>query len=349
MAHSQWKVSKTDSAWRCTCCNPFRIQGHTARKNSVRPVTKWMCEKFPFIQLGSRICGTCRKKLAKVTEVPDFIKDVEADTNSSTASNSPFEDSTASNSPCEDSVYEPSDTVQMVNQCLMDLGQTPLTKRKLQSKKYSQKKLEVLTTKMSEVLLGETEAQNDESEIVHQLKEKIQSTSQNSVKLQILTILPKSWTIQRIETEFGVSNFMARKAKQLVRDKGILSSPDPRPGRHVSQEILGIVISFYENDEYSRCMPGKKDFVSVQSAHGRIHVQKRLILCNLKELHQHFKTKYLQQRIGFSKFAELRPKHCVLAGVSGTHSVCVCTIHQNVMLMLLGARLHELTSTSDFP
>ena len=62
----------------------------------------------------------------------------------------------------------------------------------------------------------------------------------------------------------------------------------------------------------------------------------------LKELYQHFKTK---QHIGFSKFAELRPKHCVLAGASGTHSVCVCTIHQNVKLMFRGARLSELDSS----
>ena len=41
-------------------------------------------------------------------------------------------------------------------------------------------------------------------------------------------------------------------------------------------------------------------------------------------------------KIGFSKFAELRPRYCVLAGASGTHSVCICTIHQNVKLMILG-------------
>ena len=45
---------------------------------------------------------------------------------------------------------------------------------------------------------------------------------------------------------------------------------------------------------------------------------------------------------GFSKFAELRPPHCVLAGASGTHSGCVYTIHQNVKLMYLGARLSEM-------
>ena len=84
--------------------------------------------------------------------------------------------------------------------------------------------------------------QSDESEMMPQLKEKFHSTSQNSMKVQILTILPKSWSIQKIQTEFGVSNFMARKAKQLVKDKGVLSSPDPCPGRHVSQETFDNVV-----------------------------------------------------------------------------------------------------------
>ena len=48
-----------------------------------------------------------------------------------------------------------------------------------------------------------------------------------------------------------------------------------------------------------------------------------------------FKDKYPKEAIGFSKFAELRPKHCVLAGVSGNHSVCICTYHQNVKLMMI--------------
>ena len=48
-----------------------------------------------------------------------------------------------------------------------------------------------------------------------------------------------------------------------------------------------------------------------------------------------FKERYPDHKIGFSRFAELRPKHCVLVGVSGTHAVRVCTIHQNVKLMVL--------------
>ena len=36
-------------------------------------------------------------------------------------------------------------------------------------------------------------------------------------------------------------------------------------------------------------------------------------------------------KIGFSKFCTLLPKWCVIAGSSGTHSVCVCTTHQDAL------------------
>ena len=93
-------------------------------------------------------------------------------------------------------------------------------------------------------------------------------------------------------------------------------------------------------------MPGKKDCISVRGAEGRITMQKRLILSNLRELYHSFKDKHPEQKIGFSKFAELRPRHSVLAGASGTHSVCVCTAHQNMKLMMQSIKLGELT-TSD--
>ena len=49
------------------------------------------------------------------------------------------------------------------------------------------------------------------------------------------------------------------------------------------------------------------------------------------------------EKIGFSKFAELYPQHCVLAEASGTHAVCVCTIHQNVKLMMTGGKIADLS------
>ena len=73
-----------------------------------------------------------------------------------------------------------------------------------------------------------------------------------------------------------------------------------------------------------------------------MHVQKRLVLSNLREVYHEFKEKFPDLKIGFSKFAELRPKHCILAGASGTHAVCVCMIHQNVKLMMLELQLSHI-------
>lgn len=86
-------------------------------------------------------------------------------------------------------------------------------------------------------------------------------------------------------------------------------------------------------------MPGRKDYVSVSDENGkRIHIEKKLILSNLKELFNSFRLEHSDKKIGFSTFASMRPKHCVLAGVSGTHTICVCAIHQNVKLMIISIK-----------
>ena len=38
--------------------------------------------------------------------------------------------------------------------------------------------------------------------------------------------------------------------------------------------------------------------------------------------------------MGFSKFCSLHPKSCIIAGKSGMHSVCLCTVHQNAVLLV---------------
>ena len=86
-------------------------------------------------------------------------------------------------------------------------------------------------------------------------------------------------------------------------------------------------------------MPGKKDCISTAKSGTKQLIQKRLLLSNLKEANQCFKKEYPKVKVGFSKFAMLRPKNVVLAGASGTRSVCVCTLHENVKLMLEGCRL----------
>jgi hypothetical protein len=49
-------------------------------------------------------------------------------------------------------------------------------------------------------------------------------------------------------------------------------------------------------------------------------------------------------KVGFSKFCEIRPRNIVTFRVCGTNSVCVCSTHQNVKLMLIRSKLKELTA-----
>ena len=305
-----------------------------------------MCEQAANISVGMRICDSCRKALART---PACLPEVESQASvvpqpeSSSQSGSP----TRQSSPCSEELQlEASTSLKQMNQCLEDVGKTSVTKKKLRSKKYLDKKLDEVTEMVKKVTIGDTDSvrMTNENEMLEQLKEKFHETKESSMKIRILhvTVLPKSWST-RIEREFGVSHHISRKVKSLVKEKGILSLPDPKPGHSLPQETAHLVVAFYESDESSRIMPGKKDFMSIKDAGGRRHIQIQLVLCNLKELNQHFKDKHPSVKIGFSKFAELRPRYCVLAGASGTHSVCVCTIHQNVKLMILGAKLPKLS------
>ncbi|KAL5493367.1 hypothetical protein EMCRGX_G014541 [Ephydatia muelleri] len=231
-----------------------------------------------------------------------------------------------------------------INEGLASFGVSPLSKRQMQRKgsSYGQKKIRKIVAALSEKL-GVSDG-DAESEIIVQLKEKFKATTNRSEKIQILTVLPNSWSLFKIMQEFGVSNYMARCAKKLVAEKGILSTPDLKHGRCLPAVTENLVKAFYHSDNINRVMPGRKDYVSVITSEGkREHCQKRLLLCNLKELYEQFKTLNPGLKVGFSTFAMLRPRECVLAGSSGAHSVCVCSLHQNAKLMFYASKITTLS------
>ena len=144
-------------------------------------------------------------------------------------------------------------------------------------------------------------------------------------------MVPRSWSIQKTKDEFQVWEYIVRQARKLAQEKGILEVPFPNLGKPISDYVKETVLNFYQDDEFSRQIPGKKDCVSIGK---NILQQKRLLLCAFKKQHPEIK-------ISFSKFCSLRPKWCILVERSGTHSVCVCAIHQNVSLMLKRVNLEK--------
>ncbi|KAK3931114.1 ARL14 effector protein [Frankliniella fusca] len=265
----------------------------------------------------------------------------------------------------DDYVPSPRDAaIEVINASLVPLGESPVVKRKLTSPgPYGQNKLQKINQKIETLLTsgGASPTEKSFEELFYEktlsaLKDKFQNSSNITEKIGVLSIALISLSHRTVLEEFGplgATDYMLKKTAKLVTEQGILPTPAPYKGHSLSDEIVQRVKTFYENDEISsREMPGKKDFISVKEGNKREHKQKRLILCNLKELYVHFKERYPNAKVGFSTFAKLRPKHCVLANASGTHSVCVCKYHQNFKLLIEAASFHKfddkLKSYTDF-
>ena len=119
-----------------------------------------------------------------------------------------------------------------------------------------------------------------------------------------MTLLPMSWSIKKIENEFKASNYMVRKAKTLVKSRGILSMPNPNHGHSLCDDTIVMVQNFYESDEINRVMPGKKDCISIKVNNTRISDQKRLLLGNLKEVYRQFKDQFPAEKTGLLNFIQ---------------------------------------------
>ena len=119
------------------------------------------------------------------------------------------------------------------------------------------------------------------------MKEKL-VTASDTEKLQILTSVPDSWSQKYCSEYFGISEYLIQSARELKQRKGILAQPSKKKGKAMAQETIDLVHAFYEDDEYSRQLPRKKDYVSIQKGVNR---QKWLVLCNLRELLAAFKER----------------------------------------------------------
>ena len=78
-------------------------------------------------------------------------------------------------------------------------------------------------------------------------------------------------------------------------------------GKTITNETTHLVTNVYEDDNFSRQVPGKKIYVSVSKG---VPKQKlcnlKKSLCNLQELYTAFKEKHPNVDISFSKFSAFR-------------------------------------------
>ena len=71
---------------------------------------------------------------------------------------------------------------------------------------------------------------------------------------------------------------MVKAARELKRERTVLPEPATKSGRVISIETVHIVKQYYESEEVSRILPGKKDFLSIKVDNARGHKTKKTLI-----------------------------------------------------------------------
>lgn len=150
--------------------------------------------------------------------------------------------------------------------------------------------------------------------------------------------LPKSPRKRVIVIGKMLSKVSPKRAKMIVKLSSMKKFKPLFQRKKRSDAIektqLEEIERFFSRDDISRMCPGRKEFVSVKTSVGREHRQKRILLFNLREVHEMFLVESAT-KVGFSKFCSMRPAQVILTAQRG-QEVCMCEYHENVEMCLEG-------------
>ncbi|KAK2726395.1 hypothetical protein QYM36_000733 [Artemia franciscana] len=143
-------------------------------------------------------------------------------------------------------------SLSQTNAALDDLGLTPIKLHNLSSCSkgpyYKRKKTK---KKTKEILIKKAEGFD---KLVGLLKEKLMSVGR-SQKVQILTLVPESWSQKKVATEFQVTEYMVKQARKLKGEKGIQAIPDPKKDAvNIEESYKDLIKMLVCNVENSECM-----------------------------------------------------------------------------------------------
>ena len=85
----------------------------------------------------------------------------------------------------------------------------------------------------------------DLDRLMDMVREKVEFSERND-QLKYLTLVPDSWTVKEIEDFSGVGNSIARKLKELKKEKGLVPEIVKKKGKVLAADIAESVAAFYE-------------------------------------------------------------------------------------------------------
>ena len=332
------------------CCNPFNAHSNAAGKKKAKghmtiqlEIAKQLLLTTPVsttIIPGNKVCNKCWQDIQAVLSNPAGNVSL------------PLSDQSSDDFQSPDEEYDSS-----LNASLQSCGVSPFKSKGLRPSQKStsaNKKMERVTAHLHAAFeeqgvtlpptnplscnlddcRAKSAAKDDQDALMQGLRIKFEEATSFADKVSLLTLKPDSWTHNQTISFFqnGITKHMIRTAKKLKETSGLLSRPTRKTrSDKIKPETLQAAKDFFYDDENSRIMPGKKDYVSVSY---KVHEQKRLLLSTLSELYEKYKEKHSEddELVGFTMFCSLRPKCCKIVGSPGGHSVCVCAVHQNAVL-----------------
>ncbi|CAG5071496.1 Protein of unknown function [Cotesia congregata] len=111
-----------------------------------------------------------------------------------------------------------------INDALQLLNQPPLLTRRQNDDTYLNNKITRVAYNLRKAL-GVQNAFND-------------TDTSTSLRLQILTLMPSSWSIDKIVEVMGATTYMARLARKLAADQGVLPIPEKKIGTILSYKLI---------------------------------------------------------------------------------------------------------------
>ncbi|XP_065681334.1 uncharacterized protein LOC136094968 [Hydra vulgaris] len=303
------------------CIDPFK-KHKTNINGGLREIdiqlAKDMCSNGIKTTPGFKMCPSCRKEVVKKIDNWSTLQDHNGEDDFLEQTFFDEDIEMAQEKELKNTSFDKLDVSPVKFHGVQQHAKISLGKRKLmQATDVMSKKLSVIlnvnATDLKNDVTGEPNVENqkkaeDLDKLILSMQEKLKTANRRE-KIQILTLVPDSWSLRKAAEVFNISKSTITKARKLKFEKEILTLPEKTNIVRIESDIINKVESFYYNDQFSRQLPGNKDFVSVSK---NKHVSKRLLLCNLKELFIEFKLEHPQSKIGFSKFAQLKPKWCMV-------------------------------------
>ncbi len=130
----------------------------------------------------------------------------------------------------------------------------------------------------------------------------------------------------------GKKRQLVSRLAEDVLHLDLSSNPKPSTDKGISNESKDLVVKFYEKDDISKMMPGRKDYKVVKTTGGKESRQKRVMVLTVHEAYAIFNENN-PGLMKVSKFASLRPEHVMLASRM-PHNVCGCKLHSDIILLL---------------